>query len=451
MKKKIFLSTLLIGTCLCASTPIFAQETTNAPQQEQKENKKNTEVPTPPKEEVIKNQWKQVGNHWYYYNEQGVMLKNTVWNSYYFHKDGKMANNEWIYQNNHWYYAKSSGILALNEWMSINQRWYVFNPQGIMLANQWKDEYYLKSSGAMAENEWVFDPTYQSWFYLTSSGRYAQNTWKDDYYLKSGGYMAKKEWIYDSNYQAWFYLDENGVYVTGSHLINGALYSFKGNGAWIKEIKEEKSSDELPFATNNYQKVIFLDPGHGGKDPGAQYLGLKEKDLNLQVSQQLKTKLESLGYKVIMSRSSDVYLDFITERSRMSNETNADMFISIHFNATGHGLDSGEDGIQTYTYLPTGNIPSVINKKWHDNPTRLKYSYKLGSYIHQSVLATTQAKDAGLLAKSFAVLRETNKPAVLLELGYMDDSKESQKIRTKEYQQKLVDGIVQGIQQYYNN
>ena len=451
MKKKIFLSTLLIGTCLCASTPIFAQETTNAPQQEQKENKKNTEVPTPPKEEVIKNQWKQVGNHWYYYNEQGVMLKNTVWNSYYFHKDGKMANNEWIYQNNHWYYAKSSGILALNEWMSINQRWYVFNPQGIMLANQWKDEYYLKSSGAMAENEWVFDPTYQSWFYLTSSGRYAQNTWKGDYYLKSGGYMAKKEWIYDSTYQAWFYLDENGVYVTGSHLINGALHSFKGNGAWIKEIREEKSSDELPFATNNYQKVIFLDPGHGGKDPGAQYLGLKEKDLNLQVSQQLKTKLESLGYKVIMSRSSDVYLDFITERSRMSNETNADMFISIHFNATGHGLDSGEDGIQTYTYLPTGNIPSVINKKWHDNPTRLKYSYKLGSYIHQSVLATTQAKDAGLLAKSFAVLRETNKPAVLLELGYMDDSKESQKIRTKEYQQKLVDGIVQGIQQYYNN
>ena len=451
MKKKIFLSTLLIGTCLCASTPIFAQETTNAPQQEQKENKKNTEVPTPPKEEVIKNQWKQVGNHWYYYNEQGVMLKNTVWNSYYFHKDGKMANNEWIYQNNHWYYAKSSGILALNEWMSINQRWYVFNPQGIMLANQWKDEYYLKSSGAMAENEWVFDPTYQSWFYLTSSGRYAQNTWKDDYYLKSGGYMAKKEWIYDSNYQAWFYLDENGVYVTGSHLINGALHSFKGNGAWIKEIKEEKSSDELPFATNNYQKVIFLDPGHGGKDPGAQYLGLKEKDLTLQVSQQLKTRLESLGYKVIMSRSSDVYVDFITERSRMSNETNADMFISIHFNATGHGLDSGEDGIQTYTYLPTGNIPSVINKKWHDNPTRLKYSYKLGSYIHQSVLATTHAKDAGLLAKSFAVLRETNKPAVLLELGYMDDSKESQKIRTKEYQQKLVDGIVQGIQQYYNN
>ena len=443
MKKRIFLSTLLVGACLCTSAPILAQETTDAKQELTSKAAVSTST--------IKNQWKQVDGAWYYYNEQGENLKQTFWNSYYFHKDGKMASSEWIFENNHWYYAKPSGTLAQNEWMMINQHWYVFNAQGILLTNQWKDAYYLKPSGAMAESEWVFDPTYQSWFYLTSSGRYAQNTWKDDYYLKSGGYMAKKEWIYDSNYQAWFYLDEKGLYVTGSHLINGVLHNFKGNGAWIGEIKNNTSSDELPFATSNYQKVIFLDPGHGGKDPGAQYLGLKEKDLNLQVSQQLKTKLESLGYTVIMSRSTDVFVDFVTERSRMSNETNADMFISIHFNATGHGLDSGEDGIQTYMYQPTGNIPSVINKKWHDNPTRLKYSYKLGSYIHQSVLATTQAKDAGLLAKSFAVLRETNKPAVLLELGYMDDSKESQKIRTKEYQQKLVDGIVQGIQQYYSN
>lgn len=443
MKKRIFLSTLLVGACLCTSAPILAQETTDAKQELTSKAAVSTST--------IKNQWKQVDGAWYYYNEQGENLKQTFWNSYYFHKDGKMASSEWIYENNHWYYAKSSGTLAQNEWMTINQHWYIFNAQGILLTNQWNDAYYLKPSGAMAENEWIYDATYQSWFYITANGRYAQNTWKDDYYLKSGGYMAKNEWIYDSSYQAWFYLDRNGIYVTGSHIINGALHNFKGNGVWIREIKENTVSNELPFATSNYQKVIFLDPGHGGKDPGAQYLGLKEKDLNLQVSQQLKTKLESLGYKVIMSRSTDIFVDFVTERSKMSNETNADMFISIHFNATGHGLDSGEDGIQTYIYQPTGNIPSVINKKWHDNPTRLKYSYKLGSYIHQSVLATTQAKDAGLLAKSFAVLRETNKPAVLLELGYMDDSKESQKIRTKEYQQKLVDGITQGIQQYYNN
>ena len=226
MKKKIFLSTLLIGAFLCASATIFAQETTDSKQ----ELTSKTAVST----STIKNQWKQVDGAWYYYNEQGESLKQTFWNSYYFHKDGKMASSEWIFENNHWYYAKPSGTLAINEWISINQRWYVFNTLGIMLANQWKDAYYLKPSGAMAENEWIYDATYQSWFYITDNGRYAQNTWKGDYYLKSGGYMAKKEWIYDSNYQAWFYLDENGAYVTGSHLINGALHSFKGNGAWIK-------------------------------------------------------------------------------------------------------------------------------------------------------------------------------------------------------------------------
>ena len=265
MKKRLFLSTLLVSACLCASAPIFAQETTDAKQELTSKAAVSTST--------IKNQWKQVDDAWYYYNEQGEILKQTFWNSYYFHKDGKMASSEWIFENNHWYYAKPSGILAINEWVSINQRWYVFNTQGIMLANQWKDAYYLKSSGAMAENEWIYDATYQSWFYITDNGRYAQNTWKSDYYLKSGGYMAKKEWIYDSSYQSWFYLDRNGLYVTGSHVINGALHSFNGNGAWIREIKENTTSNELPFATSNYQKVIFLDPGHGGKDPGAQYLG----------------------------------------------------------------------------------------------------------------------------------------------------------------------------------
>ena len=449
MKKKIILSSFLIGTCLYTSTPVFAQESTTTPKQAEQGNKehstkkeeKNKEVSTPKKENntktttqkkenSLKNQWVQVDNHWYYYNEQGVMLKNTFWNSYYFYNDGKMASNKWLFINQHWYYAKASGSLAKNEWV---------------------DSYYLKASGEMAENEWIFDPTYQSWFYLTPGGSYAHDTWKGNYYLKSGGYMAKSEWIFDPTYQSWFYLEKDGSYVTGIHLINETYHSFKDNGEWIKENGKEKPSNDLPFATRNYNKVIFLDPGHGGKDPGANYLGVKEKDLTLQVSQQLKERLENLGYKVIMSRSTDVYVDFVTKRSEMANETNADMFISIHFNATGLGENSSRSGIQTYTYLPTGNIASVINKKWHDNPVRLERSKKLGSYIHQSVLATTHAKDDGLLAMSFAVLRETNKPAVLLELGYIDNLEESQKVRTKEYQQKLVDGITQGIQKYYNN
>ena len=129
MKKRIFLSTLLVGACLCTSTPIFAQETTGSKQELPTKSAASTST--------IKNQWKQIDGAWYYYNEQGESLKQTFWNSYYFHKDGKMASSEWIFDNNHWYYAKPSGTLAQNEWMNINQHWYFFITEGILLTNQW--------------------------------------------------------------------------------------------------------------------------------------------------------------------------------------------------------------------------------------------------------------------------------------------------------------------------
>ena len=158
--------------------------------------------------------------------------------------------------------------------------------------------------------------------------------------------------------------------------------------------------------------------------------------------------LEELGYTVLTSRDSDIDVDFKTERSRMVNKTNSDIFISIHFNATGN-IHSKASGIQTYSYSDESDYPSKINKYWHNHPDRMSESKRLAAAIHSSLLAETGAKDAGLLESSFAVLRETAKPAVLLELGYMDNFTESQQIRDSHYQDKLVAGIVKGIQKYY--
>lgn len=85
----------------------------------------------------------------------------------------------------------------------------------------------------------------------------------------------------------------------------------------------------------------------------------------------------------------------------------------------------------------------------HNNPDRISESNRLAADIHSSLLAETGAKDAGLLQRSFAVLRETDKPAVLLELGYIDNFDENQQIRSDAYQNRLVAGIVKGIQKYY--
>ena len=295
----------------------------------------------------------------------------------------------------------------------------------------------------MAEKEWIFDKNYNSWFYLKSGGAYAAREWIGSYYLKSGGYMAKSEWIFDNYYNAWYYLKENGVYVTGTQKINGQTHLFQSNGKWIAEIPESRG-----FEKGKYTKTVFLDPGHGGKDPGAVYYNTQEKDLTMQIYQKLRKELQGLGYTVLSSRDSDVYVDFVTERSKMVNKTDSDMFISIHFNASGNPA-SGRSGIQTYSYEEDSGYRAKINPYWHNHPDRISESNRLAADIHSSLLAETGAKDAGLLQSSFAVLRETDKPAVLLELGYIDNFNENQQVRSDAYQNRLVAGIVKGIQKYY--
>ena len=392
---------------------------------------------------ISQEKWEKIGNSWYYFDKNGIMLSNTIFNGYLFSNSGAMPTNSWVKINEQWYYAQASGKPTQLKWENIGNTWYFFNAEGAMASNQWKGNYFLKASGAMANKEWIFDKTYNSWFYIKAGGTYAANEWIGSYYLKSGGYMAKNEWIYDRSYNAWYYLKDDGVYVTGNHKINGKTHQFQSNGKWIAEL-----SGTPAFEKGKYTKVIFLDPGHGGRDSGAFYYNIAEKDLNMQIYKKLRKELEGLGYTVLTSRESDVYVDFVTERSKMVNKTNADMFISIHFNATSNSA-SNVSGIQTYSYEQNPDYPTKINSQWHNHPDRISESNRLAAAIHSSLLAETGAKNAGLLHSSFAVLRETNKPAVLLELGYMSNFDENQRIRNDAYQNKLVKGIVKGIQQYY--
>ena len=390
---------------------------------------------------ISQNKWEKIADSWYYFDKDGIMLSNTTFDSYLLTKSGAMATNGWAKIDQNWYYATSSGKISQNKWEKINGIWYYFDKTGIMFSNQWQGNYYLKSSGAMAEKEWIFDKTYNSWFYLKENGTFANREWIGAYYLKSGGYMAKNQWIFDKYYNSWYYLKENGQYVTNIYKISGKDHIFKNDGRWVSEVPEG-------FVKGQYSKTIFLDPGHGGRDSGAYYYNVAEKDLNMQVYRKLRKKLEELGYKVLTSRDSNIDVDFITERSRMVNKTNSDIFISIHFNATGSAY-SKSSGIQTYSYSDEPDYPSKINPYWHNHPDRMIESKRLAAAIHSSLLAETGAKDAGLLERSFAVLRETAKPAVLLELGYMDNFAENQQIRDSHYQDKLVAGIVKGIQKYY--
>jgi len=450
----------------------------------------------------ITNTWKWHGGRWYYFGADGKMLKSTVTpDGYLVDIEGMLVSPGWSYQGGKWYYALSGGKVFRGDWKKIGGVWYAFHDNGVMYSHEWSGSYFLKDSGAMADNEWVFDRNYNSWFYIKPGGTYASRQWKGDYYLKAGGYMAQSEFIYDPNYKATYYLKEDGTYVKNQWLqikgkwyhfrkygeldtnkwigsyyvkadgmmaenewiydsnyggkfylqadgvyarnivtIDGKKHAFQENGLWIGEVP-------APVNYGNYKNVVFLDPGHGGRDPGAVYNGLREKDLNMSIYRKLRSELEKLGYTVLTSRDSDVYVDYVTERSEMVNKTDADVFISIHFNATGVP-GANRSGVETYIYEPDEDIKPRINKVAHDDPTRLSESKRLADNIHNSVVSVAGANDRGVHGSNYAVLRETVKPAVLIELGYMD-SPEYKKISDDKYQNKLVEGLVKGLRNFY--
>lgn len=196
------------------------------------------------------------------------------------------------------------------------------------------------------------------------------------------------------------------------------------------------------------KKVIYLDAGHGGYESGASYYGAQEKDLNLSVAKKVQSKLEKLGYKVIMSRTTDKRITLI-DRAIDANNSGADIFVSVHHNAMPR--DSSVKGIETFYYEYDPNYQPQINKELHNDPIRLKESADLASEIHKSLINNTGATNRGIRRNTFAVLRETKMPAVLLELGYMSSPVEIAKLKTNSYQNNLADAVANGINRYFKD
>lgn len=168
---------------------------------------------------------------------------------------------------------------------------------------------------------------------------------------------------------------------------------------------------------------VFIDPGHGGKDNGSSHNGYLEDQLNLQIAKKVEAKLKEQGISVEMSRNTDKYVS-LSSRSIKSNNSGADLFISIHQNA---GFTSEASGIETY-YLNEND--------------------KLAKNIQESVVDSTKARDRGIKKKNLQVLRDSKIPAVLLECGFISNKTEGYRLSTKDYQEKIANGIVNGINNY---
>lgn len=215
---------------------------------------------------------------------------------------------------------------------------------------------------------------------------------------------------------------------------------------------------------------IVIDPGHGGKDPGAiGRSGLKEKDVNLDISKKLAALLRSEGVEVVMTRNSDVFVS-LSGRAKIANRERPDLFISVHANAN---HSRRVQGFEVYCITSTpakdskrvrasaSSLPPDIDKSSIVNSSNLRRvlwdmvhtsnradSVELSDLVCESMGRASSIKISGTKYANFYVLKKTQMPAILVEAGYLSNRQEEQFLKTSQYRQQVAGAIVQGIKQY---
>lgn len=207
------------------------------------------------------------------------------------------------------------------------------------------------------------------------------------------------------------------------------------------------------WVKNDYlepEVTIFLDPGHGGSDPGAVGNGMKEKDIVLEVGLEARKLFEKTPYRVLMTRDSDTNnltangknvttSSSLTMRADFANSnkrTENDIYISIHVNA------GGGTGTETYVFKTTSKL---------DGYNYDKESKALATYIQKRLVEYMGFRDRGVKQANYAVLRLTNMPSVLVELGFIDNSSDAAKLKQKYYRQQAAKAIYHGTLDYYGS
>lgn len=191
---------------------------------------------------------------------------------------------------------------------------------------------------------------------------------------------------------------------------------------------------------------IVLDPGHGGNDKGASGRRYDEKNITLQIALKTKEILEKKGFLVYLTRTKDIALP-LEERPARCVSVGADIFVSIHCNAT---KNNAIHGIETFCLTPEG-APSTSDKKPGGINRGNKFNknnFMLAYCMHSSLLNGTGALDRGIKHARFVVLREAPCPAILIETGFISNYSEELLLGNSAYQNKLATSIANGIIRY---
>lgn len=198
------------------------------------------------------------------------------------------------------------------------------------------------------------------------------------------------------------------------------------------------------------RRLIVIDPGHGGGNTGTRSAdGDLEKDYTLDWALRLKPLLEARGWTPLLTRTNDAELP-LPERVAFAEAVEADLFISLHFNASGGGTHQA--GLETYCLTPKG-MPSNLTRGFEDDPGSEypnnafdRENLQLAVQLHRALLSVNDGEDRGIRrARFMGVLRGQNRPAVLLEGGFLSNPIEAAKIADPDYRQALAEGVAAGV------
>ena len=231
-------------------------------------------------------------------------------------------------------------------------------------------------------------------------------------------------------------------------LINGEPY--------IHALDVEKNIQPLLNGISDIvitKRIVVLDPGHGGEDPGTKSVigNHFEKDYTLDWARRLRPLLETQGWKVYLTRTNDVRLS-LNDRVDFADRVGAILFISLHFNSAFPNLK--QSGLETYCLTPSGmpsnlirNFPDDSNEVFPNNAFDLQ-NVELAMRLHRSVLETTKRPDRGVRrARFMGVLRGHQRPAVLIEGGYLSNPQEARLIADPAFRQKLAESVANALNQ----
>ncbi|MCH9630253.1 MAG: hypothetical protein S4CHLAM37_02470 [Chlamydiia bacterium] len=196
--------------------------------------------------------------------------------------------------------------------------------------------------------------------------------------------------------------------------------------------KKTTTTPQKKKVSPNNDKLIIIDAGHGGYDVGARVSACNEKSLALSTSLMTKKYLTAMGYRVILTRSRDIFIP-LQRRTTIANQTKSKLFVSVHFNSA---KSKQAKGIEVFYYNS--------KDKWRSGSSK-----KLARRVLSKLIARTGATDRGVKDGNFHVIRETKMPAILVEGGFITHEEERHKLTDSSYREKLARGIAEGIDNYF--